>query len=142
VLYLLVAASKRQDSPQFRRVPGGARYRRRFSLMCSKGERIITRFLSEVPSAQSLGTRGVRRVSHTTSYKSFKGRAFAQSLDPRMAQNNARAIRSVCKIKQVRDSALPQARAAAESGQAKQSRKNLLQQQPLQLPEASAQHQF
>jgi hypothetical protein len=68
------------------------------SLMHSKGERIITEFLLEVLLAQSPGIRGVQRASHRTSYKSFKGRPFAQPLGLKMAQNSARATRSIYKI--------------------------------------------
>jgi hypothetical protein len=48
-----------------------------FFFVRSKGERFITRILSKVPLAQSPNTKGVRRASHSSSHKSFEGRAIA-----------------------------------------------------------------
>jgi hypothetical protein len=60
--------------------------------MRSKGERAIAEILSKVPSTQSPGTGGVRRESHSSSHKSFEGRAFAQPFGKGIAQNSAGAI--------------------------------------------------
>jgi hypothetical protein len=54
-MHPLLATTQRKVSIQFSGVPSGARYRRRFSVLCSMRKRNTPQFLSKVPTAKSLG---------------------------------------------------------------------------------------
>jgi ribonuclease HI len=73
----------------------------------SKVERAIARIQSKVPLAQSPDTRDVRWASHSSSHKSFEGRAITQPFGKGTAQNSGGVVWSFCKIQQIRNSTLP-----------------------------------
>jgi hypothetical protein len=54
-MHLFLATTKREVFAQLPGVPSGARYGRRCSILCSKGERNASQFLPKVLAAESPG---------------------------------------------------------------------------------------